>query len=66
MDLNYSQVCYRSGDGVEVDPEFRDANTSQKGIEVAKRFISKYTTGISTTPSIVEPCIVTVSILQSP
>ena len=50
--------------GVEVDPDSRDANASQEGIEAMKRFISKHTTGVSTTPSIVEPCMLTVSILN--
>ena len=55
------QVDYRGTLGVEVDPDTRDASISQRGIEVTKKFISKYLTGVSTTPSIVEPCILTVS-----
>ena len=30
-------------------------------MEVTKKFISEYLTGVSTTPSIVEPCIMAVS-----
>jgi len=56
------QVSYWSSYGVEVDPDFRDANTSQTGVESIKKFISKYLTRVRTTPSIVEPCIVTVSV----
>ena len=56
------QVNYRSHHGgVEIDPDARDADTNQKGIEETKKFISRYLTGVSTTISIVEPCIVTVS-----
>ena len=64
--LYHLQISYWSCSGVEVDPDCRDANISQEGIEAIKRFISKYTTGVSSTPSIVEPCMLTVSILQSP
>ena len=60
------QISYRSSNEVEVDPDCRDANTSQEGIEAMKRFISKYATGVSSTPSIVEPCILTVSVLSHP
>ncbi|XP_065897175.1 peroxisomal sarcosine oxidase-like isoform X2 [Dysidea avara] len=54
------KISYRSKYGVEVDPDARDAKVTQDGIEITKKFISKYCTGISTTPSVVEPCIVTV------
>ncbi|XP_065897172.1 peroxisomal sarcosine oxidase-like isoform X2 [Dysidea avara] len=54
------KVNYRSHHGgVEIDPDARDADTNQKGIEETKKFISRYLTGVSTTISIVEPCIVT-------
>ena len=56
------QVAYAAIHGVEVDPDSRDANTNQEGREVTKKFISEYLTGVSTTPSIVEPCIVAVSL----
>ena len=55
------QVSYKSRYGVEVDPDSRDAKVTQDGIEITKKFITKYFTGISATPSVVEPCIVTVS-----
>ena len=55
------QIAYAAIHGVEVDPDSRDACTNQNGIEVTKKFISEYLTGVSTTPSIVEPCIVAVS-----
>ena len=58
----YLQISYRSCNEVEVDPDCRDANPSQDGIEAMKRFISKHTTGVSTTPSIVEPCMLMVSV----
>ena len=57
---------YNSDDGgVDIDPDARDADTTNhKGIEETKKFISQYLMGISTTPSIVEPCILTVSVDQ--
>ena len=58
------QVAYSSLLGVEIDPDTRDTCTNQTGREVTKKFISKYLTGVDTTPSIVEPCIVAVSLYE--
>ena len=60
------QVNYNSDDGgTDVDPDARDADTTdQKGVEETKKFITQYLRGISTTPSIVEPCVLTVSVDQ--
>ena len=59
----HAQVNYNTDDGgIEVDPDARDADTTnQKGVEETKKFITQYLLGISTAPSIVEPCILTVS-----
>ncbi|XP_065897170.1 peroxisomal sarcosine oxidase-like [Dysidea avara] len=55
------KVNYNTDDGgIEVDPDARDADTTnQKGVEETKKFITQYLLGISTAPSIVEPCILT-------
>ena len=57
--FNWLQVCFHTGS--EVDPDQRDLNTAQSNLEGIQSFIEKYFSGVSTSPSICEPCMYTVS-----
>ena len=53
------QICYHAGP--ETDPDQRDFRESFTSPSVVSNFISKYFRGVAATPSIVEPCLYTVS-----
>ncbi len=55
------QVC--SHTGPEVDPDHRDADVAFTNAKVTSEFISRFFKGVAKTPSIVEPCMYTVSYL---
>ncbi len=52
----YATVC--------VDPDSRDEQISPR-VEDIQPYVAKYFKGVSTTPSIYEACIITVSILNN-
>ena len=54
------QICHHHGN--PVDPDHRDAEPTAQSIPKVLEFIEKHFKGISTTPSIVESCLYTVSV----
>lgn len=55
------QICHHHGN--TVDPDHRDAEPVAQSIPIVSQFIGKYLNGINTSPSIVESCLYTVSVL---
>ena len=53
------QICPHTGP--EIDPDHRDADSTASGVKEVSAFIQTFFKGISTTPSISEMCMYTVS-----
>ena len=60
--VNGFQICHHHGN--TVDPDHRDVDPTTQSIPTVSQFIGKYFKGINTTPSIVESCLYTVSIVM--
>ena len=58
-DIYVHQICLHTGP--EVNPNHRDADTLASTAEDVSSFIHEYFKGVSTTPSISELCMYTVS-----
>ena len=53
------QICHHSGPGT--DPDSRDSSHAFSSCQLTSKFVSTYFKGVEATPSIVEPCLYSVS-----